>query len=78
VTSCFMNSARLLLINCSAVRLLAAEHRLAPNPNDPFATYHQAVDSQISAILEHEPAQRPELRSGFYRTGHSANREQRR
>lgn len=56
-----MNSARLLLFTCFAVGLLAAENRLAPNPNDPFAVYHQTVERQLSAILEREPRSRPEV-----------------
>lgn len=50
-----MGSARLLLTTCFGVGLLVAQD--GPAASDPFAAYHLATDSQLSAILEHRQAQ---------------------
>jgi hypothetical protein len=50
-----MGSARLLLTTCFGVGLLVAQN--GPAASDPFAAYHLATDSQLSAILEHRQAQ---------------------
>jgi hypothetical protein len=49
-----MSSTRLLLTTCFAVGLLAAEDE--PATGEPFAGYRQAIEGQLSAILEHEKA----------------------
>jgi hypothetical protein len=51
-----MRSARILVALWSFAGLLMAE-----NP-DPFASYHEVVDSQLSAMLDHRQVVRPEVR----------------
>ena len=55
-----MGSARLFLATCFGVGLLAAQNDSAAS--DPFASYHIATASQLSAILEHGRAERHENR----------------
>jgi Transglycosylase SLT domain len=50
-----INVARLLLTPCFAVLLVAADNESATG--DPFAASHQAIQSQLSAMLEHEHEQ---------------------
>jgi hypothetical protein len=51
-----MKSTRIILAVWSFAGLLMAE-----NP-DPFASYRQVVDSQLSAMLDHRQVFRPEVR----------------
>lgn len=60
VSSCFMISMRLLLTTCVGVGLFAAQN--GPPTGDPFAASHQAIESQLSTILEREQAQPREVR----------------
>jgi membrane-bound lytic murein transglycosylase B len=57
-----MSSIRLLLIACLAVRIWAAEN--GSGTADPFAAYHQAIESHLSSILQHSQAQPQEVREG--------------
>lgn len=68
-----MSSVRLLLTTCFAIGLLAAES--GPATGDPFVAYHQAIESRLSAILEHEQAQPHEVRESAPTEEHPAPNE---
>lgn len=57
---CVVNSALLVLVTCFSASVLAAED--GPATGDPFAIYHQAIEGQLSAILEHKQAQPQKVR----------------
>lgn len=50
-----MNVSRLLLAPCFAAVLFAADDGVASG--DPFAAYHQSIESRLSQMLEHQQTQ---------------------
>ncbi len=61
---------RLLMISCISVGIVSAEN--GPAKSDPFAAYHEAIESRLSAILEGDAAAPP---AGIQRAELSASPE---